>query len=558
VDNSEFADYKKLVDDQKEELIEILAALGLSEDFSLQINIPDENTPLAELYVAILVVAEHLSLTLTQRQESNELAIELEEKMRIIRSQKERLEELDRLKSDFLSTVSHELRTPMNAVLGFTGLLSSLITDPKQKEYLEAIRMGGQNLLNLINDILDLSKAEAGKMQIQLNPTDLRGLIEEIPTIFSLKLSQKHLTITTEIDPKLPSTILLDEVRMRQILFNLVGNAIKFTDKGYIKIIVKHEKVEKVGSEIDLYIAVEDSGIGIPKEEQNLIFEAFHQQKGQDQYKYGGSGLGLAITKKLVEAMKGNLSVKSNPNSQNGTLFEIQFTRVEVSTIETVRRDEEFDFACSMEFKPAKILIVDDVESNRNLIFGTFADSDIEILSAHNGQSALLMAREHQPDVILMDLKMPIMDGYEATRLLKKDESLKDIPVIALSAAISKSDKELREKHQFDGYLPKPISKGQLFKELSNFLSYSSADSSDNDTSNSNLGKGQQSISFYESMKSLPSEWKLEMKQAIERVDLDQIYLLIDQILDQDSALAAAIQERMDDFEYEYILSMLD
>ena len=551
--SSQLHKYKNLVENQKEELIEILATLGLSENFSLKIPIPEEDTPLSELYVAILVVAEHLNLTLSQKYRSEKLTKSLEEKVNIIRAQNKKLEELDKLKSDFLSTVSHELRTPMTAVLGFTELLSSLITDQKQMEYLEAIKFGGQNLLYLINDILDLSKADAGKIEIKLQPTDLKQLVNDIPTIFSLKLSEKGLRLIIEIDPNIPSVLLMDESRINQIFFNLVDNAIKFTDEGYIKIIIKQENIISEGSEIDLYIAVEDTGMGIPKDEHEYIFEAFHQRKGQDHSKYGGSGLGLAITKKLVEAMKGDLSIKYRSDKCKGTLFVIHFAGVEVSALEVKKSSEEIEYTSSITFKPAKILIVDDVKSNRDLIYGIFHDTDIEVLSANDGYSGLILAKEQNPNLILMDLKMPVMNGYKATRMIKSNESTKDIPVIALSADVSKSENELTGKYQFDGYLQKPIPRRKLYNELTKYLSFEYI----NTQAMTYINKNSDIFSFSSSMGELSIELKSRLKTSIEHIDIDKMDSVITEIEQINSILSDEIRLRIEQFNYEYILKYL-
>jgi PAS domain S-box-containing protein len=232
-------------------------------------------------------------------------------------------------KSEFLANISHEIRTPMNAIIGFAELINKSIHDEKIKQYITNIQSSGKSLLAIINDILDLSKIESGKIEIKLSLIKIPALIKEITGIFSLKLEEKNLKLIIHIDPNLPDEILLDEVRLRQILINLISNAIKFTDVGFIKVAVQIENRNDEFSVIDLKFIVEDSGIGIPQEQQKLIFEAFTQTLNQDHSKYGGTGLGLAITERLVKLLNGKISVESNIGF--GSKFIVQFKDIPIS-----------------------------------------------------------------------------------------------------------------------------------------------------------------------------------------------------------------------------------
>ncbi len=231
-------------------------------------------------------------------------------------------------KSEFLANMSHEIRTPMNAVIGFSDILAFQITDIKQKSYLESIQIAGKNLLNLINDILDLSKIEAGRFKIHYEPVNILAIFNELQQIFVLKIAEKNLDFIVDIDTELPETLMLDEIRLRQILLNLIGNAIKFTDSGYIKINAKQIYQKDKSNQLELVVTIEDSGIGIPADQQEIIFESFRQQDGQSTRKYGGTGLGLAISKRLVEMMNGQISVTSIPGK--GSSFSIILPRVKV------------------------------------------------------------------------------------------------------------------------------------------------------------------------------------------------------------------------------------
>ncbi len=387
-------------------------------------------------------------------------------------------EAANRAKSEFLANMSHEIRTPMNAVLGFTELLDSLITDSQQREYLNAIKSGGKGLLTIINDILDLSKIEAGKLEIQYEPLNPRSIFMEIESIFSLKASRKNIAFEIEIDPSLPENLLLDEVRLRQIIFNLVGNAFKFTQEGHITLAVRpmfpqNGRTPSAEGPSDLCITVEDTGIGIPEKDQASIFDSFKQQEGQSTRKFGGTGLGLAICKRLVEMMDGSISVTSTPGK--GSLFTIILRDVAVAEDPVIRSNDKSEVS-NYQFEPAELLVVDDIESNLNLIQSQFRNTGVQVWCAQNGQQAIEMARERHPALILMDIRMPVMDGYEATQRLKSAQETQDIPIVAITASGLASDKRKIEAHDFDGNLRKPVSRAELFREIARFLKYRTQD----------------------------------------------------------------------------------
>ncbi len=368
-------------------------------------------------------------------------------------------------KSEFLANMSHEIRTPMNAILGFAGLLGKQVEDPKLKSFVNTIQTAGNNLLVLINDILDLSKIEAGKFEIEKAPCNLAHLFAELDDIFRLKVAELPLDLVFDIDPQLPPSLHLDEVRLRQVLFNLLGNAIKFTEQGEIRVCVRSENEDEIRSTIDLALSVEDSGIGISDEQQEAIFQQFAQSSGQDVKKYGGTGLGLSISKRLVEMMGGTLSLSSQLGK--GAKFSVYLPQVNIASMTVAAVNGEANSAAEIEFLAANILVVDDVEDNRELLLANFADTALTVCTASNGLEALELATTEDFDLILMDIRMPLMDGYEAAEKIKQSKST---AIIALTASVMSSDFSQIKRHKFDGYLRKPVSRVDLFDELSKFL----------------------------------------------------------------------------------------
>jgi PAS domain S-box-containing protein len=385
-----------------------------------------------------------------------------------LKKSKEAAEEANRAKSDFLANMSHEIRNPLNAIIGFSELLHKNIKDEKLLMQVTSIRNSGKTLLGLLNDILDLSKIEAGKMKLELEPVNLNYLIKDVENIFSDRVQKKGLSFCVEQDQDLTYKLMLDEVRLRQILFNIIGNAVKFTEKGHICIYIN--KIYKNDDYIDLTISVEDTGIGIPEEQQQLIFESFQQQDGQSTKKYGGTGLGLSISKRLVEMMGGKISVISEPDK--GSTFKIFLSGIKVMhTDESSSNENDFD-PYAFDFGNSTVLIADDSELNLDLITMTLENSNLILLTARNGNEAFEMSYKHHPDLILMDLRMPIMNGYEATQLIKNEPLTNSIPIIAISASTDSIAKSNQSNPLFDGFLLKPFRFNDLFELMKKFLPY--------------------------------------------------------------------------------------
>ncbi|MFA5982674.1 MAG: transporter substrate-binding domain-containing protein [Methylococcaceae bacterium] len=382
---------------------------------------------------------------------------------------KEQAEQANKAKSVFLANMSHEIRTPMNAIIGFTELLSEQVEKPQHKAYAKTIQSAGQALLTLINDILDISKIEAGKLIIEKTATNPHELFTELSNIFMITIRQKNLALILEIDPKIPQSLMLDATRLRQILLNLLGNAVKFTEQGHICLRAKATNNNIIRSQLELLIEVEDSGIGISEDEQDKIFAEFEQSAAQSPHKYGGTGLGLSISRRLSELMDGTLSVSSKLSK--GSTFSLHLKRVDVAAVkaETFAGQTKPDQTTSIQFAPALILVVDDVSNNRKLIAENFMNTTLTILEAENGQLAVEAARQQPIDLILMDIKMPVMDGYEAAKQIK---SFKKVPIIALTASVMQDEFERIKSKHFDDYLRKPVLRNELIASMAKFLDH--------------------------------------------------------------------------------------
>ncbi len=381
---------------------------------------------------------------------------------------RERAEESDRQKTQFLANMSHEIRTPMNAILGFSELMESVVVSKKAKEYLAVIRDSGRSLLELINDILDLSKIEAGRIELNIEPVDLNELVQSVVALIAPDATGKGLELSVDVAAELPKCLLLDRLRVRQILLNLLSNAVKFTRAGSIAVKVCAEAATRDGQRMDLILAVSDTGVGISKLQQKRIFKAFHQVSSTDESGLSGTGLGLSISKRLAKLMDGEITVSSTPGK--GSTFTVTLQNVEAALEEVSPHSAVLENEQDLDLiRASRILVVDDNEVNRRLISEIFDGSHHEILLAEDGEQAIEIAHREKPDLVLMDIRMPRLDGRKALQILRSDAELPELPVVAVTAS-SLLNKEKALRKAFDGYLRKPFSKAQLFRELARRL----------------------------------------------------------------------------------------
>jgi len=369
-------------------------------------------------------------------------------------------EQASQAKSDFLANMSHELRTPLNAILGYAQLLQRAQLEDKQMKAVRVINHSGNHLLSLITDILDLSKIEAGKMDLYNLPLDLRAAIDAVHEMVRFPAEQKALTLSVVVADGVPQAIKADEKRLRQILLNLLGNAVKFTASGRVALVVSLLEAAK-GNAL-LRFEVQDSGSGLSPEDIERIFRPF-EQAGSIERREAGTGLGLAISRQLVRLMNSEIHVQSRVGHGSSFWFDIR-----VPVVEAADQESAIDVAHVTGYAGARrsVLVVDDGEDNRALLCSMFGELGFDCREAADGLEALQSAQRNRPDLILMDLKMPGMDGFEATRLIRIIEPLKHVPVIVISANIGEDSVALCLAAGANAFLSKPVEEAELLRTV--------------------------------------------------------------------------------------------
>ncbi|MGE5583572.1 MAG: PAS domain S-box protein [Bacillota bacterium] len=385
-------------------------------------------------------------------------------------------EEANRAKSQFLANISHEIRTPMNGIVGMVDLLQTTELSPVQQEYLEMLKISSDSLLDLVNDILDISKIEAGKLQLDIVAFNLREVIANAIKVYRVRAQEKGIALTSDINPDVPVCVKSDPGRLKQILLNLISNAIKFTEDGTVTVSVV--KVgETASSQIQLKFSVKDTGVGIDPSKIGLLFESFSQLDDSTTKRHSGSGLGLAISKQLVKLMGGEIGVASNEGRGSEFFFTIT---VDKQDQDELIKEKEIHIETGA-FSRARILVVEDNPVNKKLVTALLQNRGWKVATAPDGVTALKALENESFDLVLMDVQMPDLDGFETTARIREGEKLTQahIPVIAMTAYAMEGDRERCLAAGMDGYLTKPIKADQLYTIIANLLPAKKADAAE-------------------------------------------------------------------------------
>jgi signal transduction histidine kinase/CheY-like chemotaxis protein len=394
---------------------------------------------------------------------------ELQQANADLRAAMERAEVANRAKSAFLAAMSHELRTPLNAILGYAQLLRrDKSLGPPQLAGMATIQQSGQHLLALINDVLDLSRVEAGKMDLHQRPAQLQELLNVVADIMRVRAEKKYLGFELELAPGLPLAVSVDETRLRQVLLNLLGNAVKFTDRGSVRLRVAPAPDAQgypAGGAPRLRFEVIDQGVGIAPDQTEAIFRPF-EQVGDLSRRAGGTGLGLAISRQLVHLMDGELRVDSTPGQGSRFWFDIPLAVADLPTLDVPRTEMATGYLGPRK----RVLVVDDVAANRALLLDLLGALDFQVQEADNGATALERADATPPDLVLLDMVMPGMNGIEVTRRLRAAPATARVPIVIVSASATLEDEERSIAVGANAFLTKPIDEHELLREIGNAL----------------------------------------------------------------------------------------
>jgi signal transduction histidine kinase/CheY-like chemotaxis protein len=511
---------------------------------------------------------ENATLYNNLEQKVQERTVELEQEIVVRKQAEEAAQAANQAKSTFLANMSHELRSPLNAILGFSQLMMRSQTLPLEHvENAGIITRSGEHLLTLINQVLDLSKIEAGRTTLNENNFDLFRLLDDVEDMFQLKADDKGLQLICDRAPDVPRYVRTDQVKLRQVLINLLNNALKFTQEGGVSVNVKLEAQTQTTNNIDAQAAsrrvqqttitfeIEDTGAGIAPDELDSLFEAFVQTKtGKESQE--GTGLGLPISRKFVQLMGGDITVSSEVGRGTTFKFGINISVVDASDIETKQATRQ---VISLEPNQPRyrILIVDDKQDNRQLLIKLLNPLGFELKEASNGAEAVEIWDKWEPHLIWMDMRMPVMDGYEATKQIKSTTKGQATAVIALTASVLEEERAVVLSAGCDDFLRKPFPEVDIFEVMNKHLGVRYVYENPTQPDASLTKDEEQDVLTATALAALPVEWLASLKQAIINIDLNLADTLIEQIHAEHPTLANALNRCIENFEYRKILNLI-
>ncbi|OKH32951.1 hypothetical protein NIES2119_24765 [[Phormidium ambiguum] IAM M-71] len=473
----------------------------------------------------------------------------------------------NRTKSQFLANMSHELRTPLNAILGFTQLMNhDTKISSQQQEYLDIINRSGEHLLALINDILSMSKIEAGQITLNETTFDLYRLLDDLEDMFRLKAKSKNLSLIFELNNGLPQYIKTDENKLRQVLINLLSNAIKFTNSGSVILRVQKNstEIQEISVPCSLYFQIEDTGSGIASEEIDKLFEAFVQtESGRNSQE--GTGLGLPISREFIKLMGGKINVSSLLGIGSVFSFNIPINVAKLNEI-TKQTNPRKVIELERNQRKFRILIVEDKVENRQLLRDLLSPLGFQIKEAINGAEAIALWTNWQPDLILMDMRMPVMDGYQATKKIKATPQGKDTIIIAITASAFYEDRSLSLTAGCDDFISKPFQENILFEKLAQHLGvryiYDEQDQLNQELAlvslPTSLAKKQSFVLDQQALQIMPTQWIKQLHQAAICADEELIFQLLHHIPDENANLLNALADLVNNFCLEQIIHITE
>ncbi len=512
-------------------------------------------------------VRTHLQLRAQQKQ-LQQYANALEQANELAQEARAAADRANQAKSIFLANMSHELRSPLNAILGFARVMArSQTLPPEHQQHAGIIRRNGEHLLTLINQVLDLSKIEAGHITLNENNVDMHRLLQDVYDMFALNANKKHLHLLFDRDERVPRYVRTDEVKLRQVLINLLSNALKFTEKGKVELRIRNEELGmKRGKSstipnsqfVILNFSVADTGPGIAPEEIDQVFEAFAQTSAGQQAPEG-TGLGLPISRKFVQLMGNDITVSSEVGQGTTFTFDLQ-----CELADSIDKHHSIIDNRVVALEPGqhryRMLIVDDNQDNRQLLFTLLNPFGFDLREAENGQEAIDIWDTWEPHLIWMDMRMPVMDGYEATKKIREAEEQSPIPIIAVTASSFEEEQAVVLSAGCNDSLRKPFTDAEVFDMLHKhlgvrFIYKEEKQAALRQAQDSAIDNNQTSIK--EALAALPAEWLTTLKQGACRADFLLLASMIEQIHEQDPRLAGALAQLAEDFEYDEILTLI-